>query len=73
METKEKEESFVEIIMRYESNTFSAKGSKITKDESFDIANNILSSWIENNLDGEMITDKLMDIREVEEQGELYK
>ena len=45
-------EGFIEQIMEYESDTFSASASQITPDEARDVARVILAIWIDDHLDG---------------------
>lgn len=51
-------------IAEYESDTFSAEGSNITADEALKVANELVTMWAERNLDGDLITEMLNDIRE---------
>jgi len=46
-------------IMEYESDTFSASGSKITREEADFIAEKLLEFWSKENLDGISITNIL--------------
>lgn len=56
--------SFLENrIFNYESDTFNARGSQITKTEARMIANRIVKSFAANQLDGVLITDVLADVR----------
>ena len=73
MENQRDKNCFIEKIKAYESDTFSAKGTKITDDEAFEVANRILSNWIENHLDGTVISCQLLDVRDLDEEGELYE
>lgn len=43
---------FVNVILRYESDTFSASGAKLTREKAAKIARRILGSWVECRLDG---------------------
>lgn len=52
-------------IHTYESDTFSAAGSIITKEESLKVAQRILEIWSLRLLDGEIISDVLSGIREI--------
>jgi hypothetical protein len=56
--------SFLKQIQEYESDTFSAVRSKITLKEAGDIAEKILSAWIENQLDGVMLSEALSELRD---------
>jgi len=61
---KEWENSLVKVIMEYESNTFSAKGSGITEEEAKEVADGLLGEWISTMLDGVLISAWLNRIRE---------
>ncbi len=42
----------LQVLMAYESDTFSASGSKITKAEAKKVANELIADWIDTHLDG---------------------
>lgn len=63
---------FVKTIQEYESDTFSAQRTKITKEEATEIAENILEALIDAYMDGGMITQHLMDIRDVDDEYDLF-
>lgn len=65
-------EEFVKTIQEYESDTFSAQRTKITKEEATEIAENILKELIGAYMDGGMITLHLMDIRDVGDEYDLF-
>ena len=62
-------EQFAEMIGEYESDTFSAQGSEITKEEAMEVAKAILAHWIDSRLDGVIIDGTLAEIREAKDNG----
>jgi len=66
-------EEFIKEIWEYESDTFSASKTKLTKEEAEEIAENILFELTEAYNDGGRISQNLLDLRGVEEEGDLYK
>jgi len=61
-------EELIEHIQTYESNTFSASGSKITDAESQQIANKFIKIMMNASMDGEQISYMLEDIRDSPER-----
>ena len=53
----------IEEIKKYESDTFSAEGSKIADYEAVQIAQQLIKSWTDTHLDGIIITEMLGEIR----------
>lgn len=53
----------VKDISEYDSDTFSAEGSKITPEECLNVANKIVDSWSSRCLDGMLISNFLESIR----------
>jgi len=53
----------IQTILEYESDTFSAAGSNISEEEAEKVAESIINGWIENNLDGVIISSALDEIR----------
>ena len=60
---------FVDEILSYESDTFSAECDKITRKEAVRVARIMLLSWRNHDLDGIMISDVLEHIRETRKRG----
>jgi hypothetical protein len=58
-------DQFVQEIMEYESDTFSAQGSKITKAEATAVAENIIRNYVINIMDGIMLDMHLSEIRDL--------
>lgn len=56
--------SLVVGVKTYESDTFSAEGSKITSREAQEVVIKLLNHWENNHLDGAIIDSFLYDIRE---------
>lgn len=57
----------VDDVMAYESDTFSAEGSEITRDEAEHVVTLILKMWWESRLDGVVIDNMLNEVRSAEE------
>lgn len=57
-------EDLIADIMGYESDTFSATGSRIRREEAVKIADRMIEMWVENYLDGTMITLALNGVRQ---------
>ena len=56
--------NFVSEIENYESDTFTARGQKISRKEAEKVAEILLNAWSLNNLDGVKISGTLDDIRQ---------
>ncbi len=56
----------IDTILKYESDTFSAEGSEISREEATKIAQRMIKVWIEHDLDGLWIQEWLDDIRDIE-------
>lgn len=54
---------WVKGVLEYESDTFSASGSKITPKEAAAVVESIIESYFENHLDGVTISNKLDELR----------
>ncbi len=65
----DKDDGLVRELMEYESDTFSATGSKITQLEAEQVADRLVKSWISKYLDGVSIAVLLEEFREGTEEA----
>mgnify|MGYP006929371196 CR=1 FL=1 len=54
----------VELIMNYGADTFSSSKEDVSREEAEEIAEQMIYVWINNNLDGQMLTEALGEERQ---------